>query len=200
MRRLGLVSLLAAAVFPFTGAGAETKRIFAIPPVQWDEEMARDKPARTYGPSDIAALTGGIVFGQTPAQVNAALPNPSATPDWAGLPFANEYPNDVRYFWVRLADVRELREGITSCTGANSYVVFLFEPRGLFRISWRLPPDSTCPSTRAAAEELYARLLGIDAAAAVATHYRPNNAEAVEITDPGAGYLMPFRWENRLRR
>lgn len=200
MRRLGLVWLIAPALFFGAGAAAETKRIFAIPPVQWDVEMARDRPAQTFGPSDVAALTGGIVFGQSPAQVNAALPNPTPGLTWAGLPTANEYPSDVRYFWVRLEDVRELREGIESCAGANSYVVFLFESRGLFRISWRLPPDATCPSTRRAAEELYARYLGIGAAAAVATHYRPNNADTVEITDPSAGYLMPVRWENRQRR
>ena len=199
LRRLGL-SLAIMAVLPWVRASAETKQIFTIPPIQWDAAMARDKPALAFGPSDLAALTGGIVFGLPPARVSAMMPNPAAGMDWASLPFANEYPNDVRYFWARLEDVRALREGIKGCVGANSYVVFLFSNRGLFRISWRLPPDASCPSPSGAALDLYARYLSLDGAAAVATHYRANKTEAVEITDPGAGYLMPFRWENRQRR
>jgi hypothetical protein len=116
------------------------------------------------------------------------------------MPFANEYPDDVRYFWARLDAMRELRDGITGCTGANSYVVFLFRNGVLFRISWRLLPDADCPSPRAAAEEIYARYLAVDGAPALTSHYRANKAEAVEITDPHASYLIPYRWENRQRR
>ena len=68
--------------------------------------------------------------------------------------------------------MRELRDGINSCVGANSYIVFLFRQRGLFRISWRLPEDAGCPSTRAAAEDIFGRYLAIDRSAALATHYR----------------------------
>ena len=132
--------------------------------------------------------------GLTPDKINAAAAVPACEAA------VRQYPNDVRYFWARLEDVRALREGIKGCVGANSYVVFLFSNRGLFRISWRLPPDASCPSPSGAALDLYARYLSLDGAAAVATHYRANKTEAVEITDPGAGYLMPFRWENRQRR
>ena len=47
---------------------------------------------------------------------------------------------------------------------------------------------------------VFARYLAIDREASLATHYRAGKAEVVEITDPNAGYLMPFRWENRGRR
>jgi len=179
---------------------AETKRIFPIPPTRWDNTMSRDRPAQIHGPSDVANLTGGVVFGQSPSEVNARLPTPMPGVEWADLPFADEYPNDVRYFWVRLDTVRELRNGINACIGANSYIVFLFRNRGLFRISWRLLPDNDCPSPRTAAEDIYARYLTIDRTAALATHYRAGKAEAVEITDPNADYLVPYRWTNRQRR
>ena len=179
---------------------AETKLIFEVPAVRWDRAMGRDKPAQAYGPSDLANLTGGIVFGLSAGQVGTRLPNLPPDMDWAGLPLANEYPNDIRYFWTRLDDTTELRDGVRGCAGTNSYVVFLFSDRGLFRISWRLIPDETCPSTREAAESLYARYLAIDRAAAIAAHYRAGSAEAVEVTDPSAGYLMPYRWDKRQRR
>jgi hypothetical protein len=161
--------------------------------------MSRDRAAQIHGPTDIGNLTGGIVFGLSPIEVNGRLPAAAPGIEWADLPFANEYPDDVRYFWVRLDAMRELRDGITACAGANSYVVFLFRPRGLFRISWRLLPDDDCPSPRAAAEDIYARFLAIDRAASLATHYRAGRAEAVEITDPNASYLTPYRWTNRQR-
>lgn len=181
-------------------AAGETKRIFPIPPTRWDSTISRDRPAQIHGPSDLGNLTGGIVFGLSPSEVNARLPTPMPGVESAELPFANEYPDDVRYFWARLDTVRELRSGINGCMGANSYIVFLFHNRALFRISWRLLPDNDCASARTAAEDIYARYLTIDRAAALATHYRPGKAEAVEITDPNAGYLIPYRWTNRQRR
>ena len=71
---------------------------------------------------------------------------------------------------------------------------------GLFRISWRLLPDDECPSTRAAADEIYARYLAIDGIAALASHYRAGKAEVVEVTDPSVDYLIPYRWTNRQGR
>lgn len=162
--------------------------------------MSRDRPTRLFGPSDLANLTGGIVFGLSPAEVNAKLPTPTPGVEWANLPFATEYPDEVRYFWVRLDAVREPRDVINACVGANSYIVFLFRDRGLFRISWRLLPDNDCPSTRAAAESIYARYLAIDGTVALAAHYHAGKAEAVEVTDPTVDYLIPYRWANRQRR
>ena len=162
--------------------------------------MSRDHPADILGPSDLANLTGGIVFGLSPAEVNAKLPTPTPGVEWIDLPFASEYPDEVRYFWVRFDAMAEPREGKNACVGANSYVVFLFRDRGLFRISWRLLPDDNCPSTRAAAEDIYARYLAIDGAAALASHYRAGKAEVVEATDPTVDYLIPYRWANRQRR
>jgi hypothetical protein len=185
---------------PLTAAPEETKRIFTIPPTRWDHTLSRDQPAQIMGPSDLANLTGGIVFGLSPSEVNAKLPTPTPGVEWIDLPFAPEYPDEVRYFWVRLEAMRTPRDGVTACAGANSYVVFLFRNRGLFRISWRLLPDNDCPSTRAAAEDIYARFLAIDGAAALASHYRAGKAEVVEVTDPSVDYLIPYRWANRQRR
>ena len=191
---------LMALVVPLTAASAQTKRIFTVPPTQWDNAMSRDQPAQILGPSDLANLTGGIVFGMSPAAVNAKLPTQTPGVQWIDLPFASEYPDEVRYFWVRFDAVREPLAGITACTGASSYIVFLFRDRGLFRISWRLLPDDQCPSTRAAAEDIYARYLAIDGTAALASHYQAGKAEVVEVTDPSVDYLIPYRWVNRQRR
>ena len=187
-------------VISLTAAAAETRRIFAVPPTRWDHSMSRDQPAQILGPSDLANLTGGIVFGLSPAGVNAKLPAPAPGVEWIDLPFASEYPDEVRYFWVRFDAVRESLAGGTDCTGVASYVVFLFRDRGLFRISWRLLPDDQCPSTRAAAEEIYARYLAVDSTASLASHYRAGKAEVVEVTDPRVDYLIPYRWANRQRR
>jgi hypothetical protein len=192
---VGLVAL----VIPLTVASAETVRIFAVPPTQLDNSMSRDRPAQILGPSDLANLTGGIVFGLSPAEVNAKLPTPTPGIEWIDLPFASEYPDEVRYFWVRFDAVREPLAGVTACTGASSYIVFLFHDRGLFRISWRLLPDDQCPSTRTAAEDIYARYLAIDGTALLASHYRAGKAEVVEVTDPRVDYLIPYRWTNRQR-
>jgi hypothetical protein len=181
-------------------ASAETKRIFSIPPTQWDHAMSRERPALSLGQSDLANLTGGIVFGQSPSEANAKLATPTPGVEWADLPFASEYPDEVRYFWVRLDAAQKPRDSINGCAGANSYVVFLFRNRVLFRVSWRLLPDNACPSTHAAAEDIYARYLAIDGGVVLTTHYLAGKAEAVEITDPNVDYLMPYRWANRQRR
>jgi hypothetical protein len=193
------LSWLAVLLLAGTQASAETKRIFTVPPLQWDNAMSRDRPAQIHGPTDLGNLTGGIVFGLSPIEVNTRLASPAQGIALGRLPFANEYPDDVRYFWVRLDAMRELRAGINACMGRNSYVVFLFRQAGLFRISWRLLPDDDCPSPEAAAEDIYARYLAIDRAAALATHYHAGKAEAVEVTDPAADYLIPYRWTNRQR-
>ncbi len=140
------------------------------------------------------------MFGLSPNEVNTKLPTPTPAIDWATLPSASEYPDDVRYFWVRFDATQELKDGINSCVGATSYIVFMFRQRGLFRISWRMPEDAGCPSTRAAAEDILGRFLAIDRSAALTIHYRAGNAEVVEITDPNADYLLPYRWTNRRRR
>jgi hypothetical protein len=197
--RIGSLLVLLAYVLT-SPASAETKRIFAIPATQWDNTMTRDRPAQMFSPSDLGNLTGGIMFGLSPVEVNAQLPNPTPGIEWTELPFANEYPDEVRYFWVRLDATKELRTGVTGCVGANSYIVFLFHNHALFRISWRLLPDKDCASPHEAAEEIYARYLAIGRSISLATHYRPNNAEVVEVTDPNANYLIPYRWENRKRR
>ena len=207
-RRLPWTAILAAGLISAglmsTGltsiARAETKTIFEIPPIQWDRLMLRDRPAQFHGPTELGRLTGGIVFGQSPGDVNARLPSPAPGIEWMRLSFAIEYSEDIRYFWTRLDAMRELRDGLTGCVGAGSYIVFLFREHGLLRMSWRLLPDAACPSTEQAAEGLYARYLSIDARAALASHYRAGPAHVVEITDPNMGYLVPVRWQNRQRR
>ena len=201
-RRAALAGLMLAifSVWTTPARAAETKTLFTVPPIRWNREMSRDRPAQIHGATELGNLTGGIVWGASPAEVNARLPIPLPGLDRATLPFANEDPNDIRYFWVRLDSVKDLREDLTGCIGTNSHVVFLFRPRGLFRVSWRLLPDAACPSILAAAEGLFARYLTIDQQAVLTTHYRPNKAEVVEITDPAASFLIPIRWENRGRR
>jgi hypothetical protein len=191
---------LMAMLVPQTAALAETKRIFAVPPTLWDNSMSRDQPAHILGLSDLANLTGGIVFGLSPAEVNAKLPMAAPGVEWIDLPFASEYPDEVRYFWVRLDAAQTPLAGMTGCTGATSYVVFLFRDRGLFRISWRLLPDDKCPSTHTAAEDIYARYLAIDGTISLASHYQAGKAEVVEVTDPSVDYLIPYRWTNRQQR
>src|SRR5258708_6914010 len=127
-----LLLWLMALLVPLT-AGAETERILIIPPTRWDHAMSRDQPAQLPGYSDLANLAGGIGFGLSPAQVNAKLPTPAPGVEWIGLPFAPEYPDEVRYFWVRFDAVRELLSGTKACTGGNSYGGFLFRDPGLFR-------------------------------------------------------------------
>jgi hypothetical protein len=191
---------MAALLVPLTAAPGQTTRIFAVPPTRWDNAMSRDQPAQILGASDLANLTGGIVFGLSPSEVNAQLPAPAPGVEWTALPFAAEYPDEVRYFWVRFDALRQPPGASTACTGANSYIVFLFRDRGLFRISWRLLPDDTCPSTGAAAEDIYARYLAIDGPVTLASHYRAGKAEVVEVTDPNVHYLIPYRWANRQQR
>ena len=194
------MALLTVVVLFALPAWAETKRIFAVPEQEWDHLMSQGHPARIFTPTDLSDLTGGILFGLSPTEVNTRLPSPAPGIDWASLPFANEFPEVVRYFWVRPDAAPALAKGIEGCVGAASYVVFLFRRHGLFRISWRLLPDTECPSTTEAAEDVFARYLAIDRTISIATHYRAGGAEVVEITDPNADYLLPYRWTNRKPR
>ncbi len=73
---LAIDTLLSILLTP-AAVSAETKRIFAIPPTQWDSEMLRDRPAQRHSSSDLANLTGGIVFGLSPNEVNTKLPVPA---------------------------------------------------------------------------------------------------------------------------
>lgn len=178
----------------------ETKPILTVPPMQWDARMSRFHPGVIQGPTDVANLTGGIVFGLSPGEVDSHMPTPVLGLTWENLPFATEYLSDVRYFWVRFSAAPAPHPRVENCAGSSSYVVFFFRNRRLFRISWRLLADETCASPRAAAEDIYASWLSIDRRTAFVTHYSPNQAEVVEVTDPGANDLIPIRWENRKRR
>jgi hypothetical protein len=200
VRLAGLLAWLAVELLSALPAPAQTKRIFPVPPMQWDSQMTQGRPALNFSPSDLGNLTGGITFGISPYELNAKLPVQAPGVEWGDLPFATEYPTDVRYFWARLDAMRDLKSGINGCFGASSYVVFLFTNHQLFRVSWRLLPDADCASTVAAAEDIYGRFLAIDRTVSVAAHYRAGNAEVVEITDPGTDYLQPYRWENRQAR
>jgi hypothetical protein len=196
--QLVVFGFLLTALMP--AASADTKRIFVVPPTQWDNAMSRGQPAHSEGSASLGNLIGGIVFGLSPAEVNAKLSNPSPGVEWANLPSAPEYPDDVRYFWVRSDAIRQPGKTADACTGANSYIVFLFRQRGLFRISWRLLPDNDCASPSGAAASIFARYLAVDGTVALATHYRAGKADVVEITDPTVDYLIPYRWANRQQR
>jgi hypothetical protein len=180
---------------PTTSTPAEpVKRIFTPPPVQWDNVMLSFRPALSQTATDFANLTGGLAFGMSPTRVNARLPEPYPGLSWDGLPLANEYPGEVRYFGMPIDRAGSLRMDLTACAGATSYLVFLFSEKGLFRLSYRLTADRTCTDTNAAAQAIFARFVPIGETVALSVRYRTGKTDVVDITDPTAGYLTPTRW------
>ncbi len=175
-------------------AAAEPVRIFTPPPLRWDHAMANASPALHQGRSDFIALTGGVFFGLLPHEVNALLPAPNPSVDSGTLPEAPEFPSDVRYFWVPFQDAGPLRMGSKGCSGTGSYLVFLFSGSGLFRLSYRLVPDKACPSVNETARDIFARAVTIGTTVALSVRYRTGSAEVVDVTDPGASFLIPVRW------
>jgi hypothetical protein len=175
-------------------AAETTKRIMITPPLQWDSDMAAFRPALHQTATDFGYATGGMLFGMTAPEVNQLLPDPAPGLTWAGLPPANEYPEEIRYFWVRMDGARTLRPAAELCGGSESHIVFLFRARGLFRLSYRFVPDEICPDVTRAVDAVFDHYtrLGLDIARSV--HYRNGRVEVVDITDPAATYLIPIRW------
>jgi hypothetical protein len=203
-RRLGLMLTVLVLVPPVCGLGVSRafaqpapKPILAPPSLLWDNAMLSARPALSQTVTDFAAITGGIVFGMEPADANALLPVPASGITWTVLPPATEFQDDIRYFWTRLEGASDLRAGSTACVGASSYIVFLFQARGLFRISYRLIPDAACPRPGDAASEIFGRYVPITRSIALSVHYRVGAMEVVDITDPTAGYLTTVRWQPR---
>jgi hypothetical protein len=202
-----LLALSLALLAPLVGAGVSTpaaaqdapvnKPILAPPPSRWDRQMLSGRPLLSQTVSDLTAVTAGIAFGMGPGEVNTHMPNPAKGIAWTALPAATEFTDDVRYFWIRFEDARDLRMGATACAGTDSYIVFLFQPRGLFRISYRLVPDVACPRPADAAEEIFGRYVSISTDIALSVHYRAGATEIVDVTDPTAGYLLATRWQPR---
>jgi hypothetical protein len=168
--------------------------IFVPPPVQWDRPMLSFRPALQQGPTEFYNLTGGVAFGMSPTELNARLPDPYPGLSWNSLSLANEYPGEVRYFGTPIAGAGPLRMDVMACTGATSYIVFLFSGRGLFRLSYRLIADKDCPDTGEAARQIFARYVTIEQTVALSVRYRTGKTEVVDLTDPAAGYLIPTRW------
>ncbi len=181
-----------AVVLPEEAAAAV--RIFTPPPVRWDAAMANAAPALHQGRSDFIALTGGAFFGLLPQEVNALLPAPNPSIGWGTLPEASEFPSDVRYFWIPFQDAGQLRMGSKGCSGTGSYLVFLFSDSGLFRLSYRLVPDKACPSVNDTARDIFARYVTIGPNVALSVRYHTGSADVVDITDPGASFLIAVRW------
>lgn len=171
------------------------KRIFLPPTLQWDNAMFSVRPAVQQNAATLAALTGGISFGMSPAALNAVLPEPYPGLSWTGLSLANEYPGEARMFGIPIAGAGTLRTNLTACTGAGSYVVFLFKANGLFRLSYRLAADKTCTDTDDAAQQIFARYVPIGREVAFSVRYRTGRTWVVDITDPSAEYLAPIRWQ-----
>lgn len=193
---------LAIAMLPASAARAQdaaTKPILLPPPLQWDRAMLTNKPALQQNASDLANLTDGIVFGMSPSKVNSQLPDPFPGLTWSALPEASEYSGEVRYFWSRFDAAAPLLAGLTACAGQESYVVFLFSSRGLFRLSYRLLPDKDCPDPAQAARQIFARYVPIGPVVALSAHYRAGTAEVVDVTDPTAGVLIQTRWRKGLK-
>jgi hypothetical protein len=208
LRRIALLLLLAASPVcaqpapsapagpPAAGSAAtgSGKHIFLAPPLQWDNAMLSYHPALQQTAADFANLTGGFAFGMQPTAVNAKLPEPYPGLSWSGLALANEFPGEARLFGVPIAAAGGLRMGLTACTGANSYLVFLFKANGLFRLSYRLTGDKTCPDVDEAAQQIYAHYVPLGRSAAFSVRYRTGATQVVDITDPTADYLVPVRW------
>ena len=152
------------------------------------------RPAERQTASSLATLTGGISFGMSPAALNAVLPVTHPGLSWTGLALANEFPGEARMFGVPLASAGPLRMNLTACTGAGSYVVFLFTSNGLFRISYRLATDGTCTDTNEAAQQIFARYVAVGQEVACSVRYRTGQTWVVDISDPAAGDLIPVRW------
>jgi hypothetical protein len=182
---------------PLGQAAIAVKRILPVPAMQWDADMLESHTVQHESTSDLANLTGGMAFGLSPGDVNRLLPQPASGIAWPNLPAANEFPEDVRYFWTRLAETQDLRAGIKSCAGANSYVVFLFREPGLFRVSYRLVPDLSCPDPSPATADVFARYLQVGRRIALTAHYVSGGVQIVDISDPTADTLLPVRWQNR---
>lgn len=168
--------------------------ILLPPPVQWTHDMLNYTPALRQTGSDLANLTNGVKFGMTPEELNATLPDPLPRQQLADLPLANEYPDEVHYFGVPIAAAGGLRMNVAACMGNGSYVVFLFSSKGLFRISYRLVSDKSCPDTSRAARAVLAAYVPLGLSVALSSRYRTVSTEVVDITDPGASFLIPVRW------
>jgi hypothetical protein len=198
-RRIALLLMLAAnpayaqpaALPPGTGSA---KRIFLPPALQWDTAMLAFHPALQQTATDFANLTGGIAFGMSPSALNAKLAEPYPAVSWNSLSLANEFPGEARMFGVPIASAGALRVDLTACTGTASYVVFLFKANGLFRISYRLTGDKTCPDTNDAAQQIFARYVPLRSAVTFSARYRTGRTQVVDITDPAADTLVPVRW------
>lgn len=156
--------------------------------------MLMDRPALQQTPTDFANLTGGFRFGMTVLKVESTLPDRAPGVPVSALQFANEYPGQVHYLGIPFAASGPLRLSGQACTGARSYVVFLFNDQGLFRISYRLLPDKTCVDTTDAARAIFARYVPIGPGVALSVRYHTGNADVVDITDPTASFLIPIRW------
>ena len=190
-RRTAMLLMLVAA--PLCAEPA-AKPIFTPPPMQWDKAMLSYRPALQQTAADFANLTGGIAFGMSPGDLNAKLPEPYPGLSWNALALANEYPGEVRYFGVPLTAGGVLRMDVASCPGSASYIVFMFSPKGLFRVSYRLVADKVCVDTNAAAQEIFGRYVLIGQGVALSLRYRTGKTEVVDISDPTAGFLIPVRW------
>ncbi len=173
------------------------KPILAPPPSQWDRQMLSGRALLGQTITDFTAITGGITFGMGPGEVNAHMPSPAKGVSWVAMPQATEFQDDIRYFWVRFEDARDLQMGATACVGDESYIVFLFRPSGLFRISYRLMPSAACPRPADATAEIFGRYVAITTDIALSVHYKAGPMEVVDVTDSTAGYLLATRWQPR---
>ncbi len=170
--------------------------ILQPPPSVWDHQMLSGRPLLNQTVSNLTAITTGIAFGMGPGEVNTHMPVPAQGISWSDLPAAPEFRDDVRYFWIRFDEARGLRMGAKGCAGADSYVVFLFQSRGLFRMSLRLVPDVACPHPAAAALEIFGRFVSLATEVTIAEHYRAGSMEIIDVTDPTAlSALRAVRWQ-----
>jgi hypothetical protein len=193
-----LAALLAGLALAAGGAAAAqtpdtTKRIFALPALQWNSTGVNWNYATQQSPGDLARVMGGLTFGLKPEEVSQRLPKLGADLHWNNLPAAKEFSEDVRYVRMPMQGAGTLRGPVTACFGEQSNVVLLFRNNGFFRASWRFLPGQACPSPHDAAAELYAAYVPLAVTLVASALYRAGSAEVVDVTDPGAGPLIAQR-------
>lgn len=85
-----------------------------------------------------------FVFGMSTDEINNQLQLQFRSANFSSLPIAGEYKTaEVRYFWQNIKNFPQFpnHELFTTCDSGSSYVCFLFDKNGLFRISLRLMND-----------------------------------------------------------
>jgi hypothetical protein len=195
-----------AALAPFAGGQAQaqikapatrTKPLLVLP----TDNVGLPAPPVPTGDALDAAEAGafplGLHLGMTPEAVNNSLAHPlaSVAPE-ALTPVSYLGPDAVVSFAIPMSQAGDLRPAIVSCFGATSQIVFQFDAGRLYTISFRFARDGACLDPRAAADELYQRLLAIPFAIMPSSHYRVGDIDVVDAWDPSVSTVIRRPWRD----